>query len=717
MVERLLDTKSIILLSSTVLNFLVFLYLITNKSRSYSKSKKHLSTATLAVSLWTLSSWINHASDSETIVTFFTRMAFTANIISVIELIRFASAFKYKINSTPLKIVGFIIFLITQFTDLVVKTGVPATSLSEESTIYGSGFMLWSIVIAILAIYLIVTLIKVLISAKGIQRTQVGLIFSLFLFSISLTVIFNLVLPNFGVHSFIFVGQYSTFIFGFGSAWVIVQEKIYSLRYILSNILAFLSAAVILFLLSWGTQKFEQLVLGWDITRIDDPRIFIFGLIVACAVAIFIEKLLPLIRIFYFKTLKVSYESLYKIKEWLIDQSNVHIDIKVYIRDLIHYFNTTLSSKDVVIYIPILNEYYAENKIGAELKKELLLLKHHKKALSFDDNEEKEFALYFPLYDDRELLSIIVFLHKSNSGFYSKEEITQIFQILKILRMAINRYLLYEEQKNFSNTLELEINKATKELDRKNKLLARNLQYERDILDILGHELRTPLTIARNAVVLNRDLLKDMNKNHKKIVEYNDIASENIDREIMTLETLLAVTKIDNKRMEINLEKVDLFDVINDSFRGLKEKATAKGLKLISTLKEPVYIKADRATIQEVSDNIIDNAIKYTAKGSVTVAVSVSKGKCHMDIIDTGVGIPKAEIKNLGKKFYRVNNYIRSGNKADLHIVRPGGTGLGLYVTFTLIKLMGGEYDVTSVVGQGTTFALIFDLWQEASDN
>lgn len=715
--ERIFDTKSIILITSALLNFFVFLYLIFNRSRGYHRSKKHLSLATLGVSIWIFSSWINHFTDNVFVVTFFSRLSYSTMVLTLVELILFTTSFRYKIPAILIRSIGTIIFAFTQFSDLVIFTGIPAKDGVTESAEFGMGFQLWSFIMLLLTLFLIMALISVLFNAKGVQKTQFIIIFTLFVFSISLVIFFNLILPNLGINSFYYIGQYSTFIFALGSAWVIVQEKIYSIKYLLSNILSLLTAGIVLFLLSWGTQKFEQLVLRWDITKLDDIKIFIFGLIIACIVAIFIEKLLPLIRIFFYNFLKVSYESLYKINEWLIDRSNNNIDIKVYIGELVHNFNKALSSKDVVIYIHPLNEYYSENKLQAKVKDKIKNYTYQTKALSFDDNYNHPFSLYFPITNEKELLGVVVFLHKKNYGFYSKEEITQIFKILKILKMAMNRYLLYEQQKKFNETLEVSIKKATKELDKKNKMLARNLQYERDIIDILGHELRTPLTIARNAIALNKNLLTKEKGVHPKIVEYTDMAKENIDREIMTLETLLAVTKIDNNKMEINFEKVDLLDVINDSFAGLEGKAKDKGLKLINNLKQIIYIKADRAKIQEISDNLIDNAIKYTEKGSVSVDVKEEDTKYILTITDTGIGISKEELKHLGKKFYRVNNYIRSGKKEDLQIVRPGGTGLGLYVTFTLINLMEGKYEVNSKLGEGTCFTLTFEKWKDEPNN
>ena len=80
----------------------------------------------------------------------------------------------------------------------------------------------------------------------------------------------------------------------------------------------------------------------------------------------------------------------------------------------------------------------------------------------------------------------------------------------------------------------------------------------------------------------------------------------------------------------------------------------------------------------------------------------------QVSVVDTGEGISEEDIKNLGKKFYRATNYIESDESDDFDIVRPGGTGLGLYVTFNLIGKMGGDIRVESELGKGSKF--IFTL-------
>lgn len=238
------------------------------------------------------------------------------------------------------------------------------------------------------------------------------------------------------------------------------------------------------------------------------------------------------------------------------------------------------------------------------------------------------------------------------------------------------------------------------------------LKMERDMLDILAHELRTPLGIGRNAVQLMRSLLEKGALTTEKSKQYLDIAVENLQREVTLLETMLSATKVDNNRLSLVFEKVDMLDVVEDSLVAFTEKAEGKGLKLNKKLPEEAFAYLDRTRIQEIADNLVDNAIKYTDKGSVTVSIETDKESVSLIVKDTGRGIPKNEIGNLGQKFYRLDNYLPSSEDSDFKVVRPGGTGLGLYVAFSLIKSMKGTIVITSEVGKGTTCSVKFPKYK-----
>jgi len=129
------------------------------------------------------------------------------------------------------------------------------------------------------------------------------------------------------------------------------------------------------------------------------------------------------------------------------------------------------------------------------------------------------------------------------------------------------------------------------------------------------------------------------------------------------------------------------------------EKELKEGVKIYIDIEEGLpFAYADRIRVMEILDNLIGNVVKYTDKGRIDIQARSKGENVQISVRDTGKGIPKGDIPKLGSKFYRANNY--SGSK----IVRPGGTGLGLYVTFRLVKLMGGKINVKSEEGKGSTF-------------
>jgi signal transduction histidine kinase len=234
------------------------------------------------------------------------------------------------------------------------------------------------------------------------------------------------------------------------------------------------------------------------------------------------------------------------------------------------------------------------------------------------------------------------------------------------------------------------------------------------MFDIMGHELRTPLSIARNAIFLTNKFLHSKDFEIEKARNYSATALKHTQKEMDLLNTLLTATKIDNNRLELHPVEINIVEIINNSLLEFKRKAKEKGLDLIINIPKESIVWVDKARTQEIIDNLIDNAIKYTDKGFVEIILRDFKSKVSFSVTDSGKGIPKRHIKHLGKKFYRVDNYVNKVDKnhkdlenhTHLDVVRPGGTGLGLYVTFCLIREMNGTIKITSAENKGTTFAI-----------
>ncbi|MDQ7020727.1 MAG: HAMP domain-containing sensor histidine kinase [Candidatus Dojkabacteria bacterium] len=163
---------------------------------------------------------------------------------------------------------------------------------------------------------------------------------------------------------------------------------------------------------------------------------------------------------------------------------------------------------------------------------------------------------------------------------------------------------------------------------------------------------------------------------------------------------MLNATKLDTAQMKLTISEFNILDIVDESYNTFKSKADKKGLEL--TLEKPneesIITKGDKEALQQIIDNLVGNAVKYTDAGSVNLKLEVLKDSFVFVISDTGIGIPQDEIPKLGRKFYRIENYIETEDKSEdvLRIPRPDGTGIGLYVVKGLVEMMGGELIIES---------------------
>jgi len=295
---------------------------------------------------------------------------------------------------------------------------------------------------------------------------------------------------------------------------------------------------------------------------------------------------------------------------------------------------------------------------------------------------------------------VIAFLIKDKSAEEIQDSEKQLLDTYTYhISIALENAELYKKQREIQDELE----RALQEVQALR-------QHEQDMVDIMGHELRTPITIVRNSLgVMDMELKNKGKIEPANLSKFLDIAMESARREVKLVETLLSSAKADSKGFQLLFEKVDLIDVIQDSLVLFKKEGEKKGLKVLFEAPQgDHFVYSDRVRTQEIVDNLIGNAVKYTEKGEVEISIRKEEGYVWVDIKDSGIGISDEDKKSLGQKFYRVDQYI--DEKGEIknekrNIIRPGGTGLGLYVTFSLITLMDGEHYVESEIGKGSTFS------------
>ncbi len=227
-----------------------------------------------------------------------------------------------------------------------------------------------------------------------------------------------------------------------------------------------------------------------------------------------------------------------------------------------------------------------------------------------------------------------------------------------------------------------------------------------DFVSMASHELRTPLT----SIIGYLSVFIDENKGKIENTEI-DLLQRSLTsaKQLLTLVgNLLNVNKIEREQMSVFPQALDYLPIVTKVVEDLKSQAVQKSVVL--NFEPPLQlpqILADPIRTPEVIINLIANAINYTnAGGNVTVSVEVSPNEIITSVSDTGVGIPKEAMSHLFNKFFRVSNQMQQASK---------GTGLGLYISKSIIDKLGGKIWVESEAGKGSKFSFTLPLAEKIS--
>lgn len=228
-------------------------------------------------------------------------------------------------------------------------------------------------------------------------------------------------------------------------------------------------------------------------------------------------------------------------------------------------------------------------------------------------------------------------------------------------------------------------------------------QSESRFLANMSHEIRTPI----NAILgFNSLILRESRE--EGIREYAKDVESSGNTLLALINDILDLARVESGKMELMETEYDLFGMIDNVMRMMKIKADAKGLELKLELDEnlPMKLKGDDVRIRQVLVNLINNAIKYTEKGSVTLRVKGERNEnsesIHFSVKDTGSGIREEDMGKLFEKFSRIDE----GKNRNIE-----GTGLGMSITVNLLSLLGSRLEVDSKYGEGSDF--YFTLIQE----
>ncbi|MEE8422842.1 MAG: ATP-binding protein [Dehalococcoidia bacterium] len=236
--------------------------------------------------------------------------------------------------------------------------------------------------------------------------------------------------------------------------------------------------------------------------------------------------------------------------------------------------------------------------------------------------------------------------------------------------------------------------------------LARLATVRSEFLATMSHELRTPLnSIIGFGELLAAEIPDPLTETQHGYVR--DIV-ESSDHLLSLITDVLDLSKVDAGRHELNLVAVDLGQLLQDVMRGLRPEASAKGVRLLLLAGDaPETIQADQRALRQILLNLLSNAVKFTERGHVEVRASQCDGYAVIEVEDTGIGIPEESLDEIFDEFTRVE----SGYEREF-----AGTGLGLAITRRLVVLHRGTIEVSSELGEGSTFRVRLPCEGPASD-
>ena len=211
-----------------------------------------------------------------------------------------------------------------------------------------------------------------------------------------------------------------------------------------------------------------------------------------------------------------------------------------------------------------------------------------------------------------------------------------------------------------------------------------------------SHEIRTPLT-----VICSELEFAERRVTEPSVKESIQTSLSEIDRLAKLTDSLLLLARLDASQLKLDLQPVRLDELLVECVHLVKSIADKKEIRLRVDLEEALELPADRERMKSIILNLLDNAVKYSRRGStVSVSLARTNSSAMLSVADQGPGIPAEALTDIFKRFYRV----------DVSRTQIEGSGLGLAIVERLVELHGGKISVQSEAGRGTTFTVELPL-------
>jgi len=271
------------------------------------------------------------------------------------------------------------------------------------------------------------------------------------------------------------------------------------------------------------------------------------------------------------------------------------------------------------------------------------------------------------------------------------------FIILGVILTLIVMFLGYRRylESQLTKDLEVRVKQRTKALEFLTQELQQANQIKSQFLANMSHEIRTPLTavIGQSEAIIHGDF------DHNSLLKEVGIIHSNSLHLLQLVNDILDLSKIEADKFELEVRQQNLHNIIHELEDMFTEQAVRKNLAFTVShhLPTPFIIDIDGLRLKQILINLCSNAIKFTKEGWVTLDIAMVDKTLFFTVTDTGIGMDETQMARIFKSFTQADNSISR---------RFCGSGLGLFLSMQLTKVMAGDINVTSQLAQGSTFIL-----------
>lgn len=723
------------ILTSIILIFFSVLFYYIYRQNSKAVTNRSLAFMTLLLGLWSLVNFLENEIKAISIAKIFLDLDFVLAAFSAFYFFRFCISFTYSSFQKYFKF-G---YLITSLLSLAVISGLIINNIRfYNGTLIFDTAPLFIIYALILFSYILLgsyEIFRKYLKAAGLYRVQLLYVLLGLFISGLIALISNLIFPILNITdlNLLRLGIYGMiFVIGFTS-YAILRYRLMDVRVIIRRSTVF---AVLVILITAIYTLFAYLISLIFQGIVGAQSFILTGIITAVLVAIAFE---PLKTWLSWITDKYLFQAEYNAQEVLAefaDRLTSTLDLRKNTEFLVKRLYEVLKPAYVSVFLLHNDKEYRREAMKGKAVMELsridtalfakiydhlknlgiereILVREEIVKMQEETNDPGLKLLYanldqyavnlvVPMYLRDKLIGIMFLGDKKSGDVYSQQDLKILEIIAAQSAVSVQNSLLFEEQKNFTVHLEKVVADRTSELRDANIQLKKLDKAKSEFISIASHQLRTPLTVIKGYLSMVNE--GDFGQVPEKLGIPVDRVYKSTLRIINLVEDLLNISRIESGRMKYEFTKTNLQEIVKSVVDELEQQAKNKGLELkyLAPQEKLPDLILDEKKIREVVMNIMDNAIKYTEKGKITVELKKVSQEIIYCVSDTGRGISKDEMSMLFKKFSRAG-----GAK----LVHTEGTGLGLYIAKKIVEKHGGKaWAESEGRDKGSKFCISFKI-------